>query len=49
MRVLIIIILMDIFIFTLGSIFADKEVRLERSADKNFRMDRYGYYWKVGG
>ena len=48
MKVLIIVILMDIFIFALGAIFADKEVRLEHTAEKHFHMDRYGYYWKVG-
>ena len=48
MKVLVIVILIDIMIFTFGSIFADKEVRLEDTRDRHFHMDRYGYYWKVG-
>jgi len=48
MKVLIIVILLDVFIFALGSVFADKEVRLEHTTDRHFHMDRYGYYWKVG-
>ena len=47
MKVLIIVIFMDICIFALGTIFADKEMRLEHTTDKHFHMDRYGYYWSV--
>jgi hypothetical protein len=47
MRILIIVILIDIFIFTLGIIFADKELKTSDTKESNFRMDRYGYYWKV--
>jgi len=47
MKILIIIILIDISIFTLGSIFAEKEHKIIDNQKQNYRMDRYGYYWKV--
>ncbi len=47
MKILIIIILMDIFIFTLGAIFAEKEYKIIDSQKQSYRIDRYGYSWKV--
>ena len=47
MKVLIIVIAMDICIFALGSIFADKEIRITDTSATHFHLDRYGYYWKV--
>ena len=47
MKVIYFIIIMDFFIFTLGSIFAEKEHTVYSNTDRNYHMDRYGYYWKV--
>ncbi len=47
MRILLIVILADIFIFTAGSIFADKKHKIIDNQKQNYHMDRYGYYWKV--
>ena len=47
MKILIIIILMDIFVFSLGIIFADKELKKPDTKESHFHMDRYGYHWKV--
>ncbi len=47
MKILIIIVLIDIFIFSLGIIFADKELKATDTKENNFHMDRYGYHWKV--
>ena len=47
MKILIIVIMIDIFIFSLGIIFADKELKIPDTKESNFHMDRYGYYWKV--
>lgn len=48
MRVLFIIIIMDFFIFSIGSIFAEKEHTVYDTKNQDYHMDRYGYYWKVG-
>jgi len=47
MKIIVIIIIMDIFIFTLGAIFADREFRTSDTNSSNFHMDRYGYYWRI--
>jgi len=48
MKILIIVILIDIFIFSLGAIFADREHEIVDNKQRNYHIDRYGYYWKVG-
>jgi len=45
MKILIFIILMDIFIFALGSIFIEDKHR-DVNVD-GYHMDRYGYCWQV--
>lgn len=48
MKILIMLIVMDVLIFALGSIYADQEVRKTDTSGDRFHMDRYGYYWKMG-
>jgi hypothetical protein len=45
MRVLIFIILIDIFIFALGSIYV--EDKPTGDFNKEYPMDRFGYQWVV--
>ena len=47
MRIIIIVILLDVFIFALGSVYAEKEHTVYDNKDRNYHMDRYGYYWQV--
>jgi len=47
MRVLLIIILIDFLIFTIGAIFAEKEHTVYDSQKRDYHIDRYGYYWVV--
>ncbi|MCD6190827.1 MAG: hypothetical protein J7K14_04705 [Sulfurimonas sp.] len=47
MKIVIIIIIVDILIFTLGAIFADKELKTPDTNSSHFHMDRFGYHWRV--
>ncbi|WP_455756991.1 hypothetical protein [Sulfurimonas sp.] len=48
MRIVIIVILMDLFIFTISSIFADNERQILKSKKQTqYHVDRFGYYWQV--
>ena len=48
MKVLVMVILMDIMIFSFGSIFAEQEHEVIDSKKRSYHVDRYGYYWKIG-
>ena len=45
MRILLIIILIDLFVFTLGTIFAEKEHIVYDSQKRVYHVDRFAYYW----
>jgi len=47
MRVLFIIILIDIIIFSIGVIFVEDESMVDTNQSKEYHVDRYGYYWSV--
>jgi len=47
MRIVLIVILVDIFIFTIGAMFADKKHKIIDSKIQSHYVDRYGYSWKV--
>jgi len=46
-RIVFIIILIDIIIFTTGALFSDKELIVYPTEGKKYHLDRYGYYWRV--
>lgn len=48
MKIVFIIILMDIIIFTMGSLLSDKELLVYSTEGKQYHLDRYGYYWTFG-
>ncbi|EDZ61886.1 hypothetical protein SMGD1_0920 [Sulfurimonas gotlandica GD1] len=47
LKILIIVILMDLFIFTISLIFVDNERQILEQQNQEYHMDRYGYSWKV--
>lgn len=47
MKIIFTIVLMNIFIFVMGALFADRELEVYNTIDKDFHLDRYGYYWAV--
>ncbi|MDA3907588.1 MAG: hypothetical protein PF437_00725 [Sulfurimonas sp.] len=47
MKILIIVILIDLFIFTTSLIFVDNERQVIEDQNQEYHMDRYGYYWRV--
>ena len=47
MRILVIIILIDFFVFVLGSIFVHRDYIVYDTQNRDYHMDKYGYYWNV--
>ncbi|MFT5836119.1 MAG: hypothetical protein ACI9RG_001013 [Sulfurimonas sp.] len=47
MRIILIVILIDVFIFGTSLIFLGNEPKIIKKQNQEYHMDRYGYYWKV--
>jgi len=48
MKIVIMLIIMDFFIFAVSSIFVDNERQILKSKKQTqYHVDRFGYYWQV--
>ena len=45
MRIILIVILIDLLIFSTSLIFIDDELRTLK--EQEYHMDKYGYHWKI--